>query len=126
MWMSIEISDGDDDDVAAEGDENGIKDETLGVEKTFVKSNGTRKKRIKMMAKSLKKVLGKGNRVNMSEVVYSEGNDENGDFEFGDGGEKIKTNESNVEFFVGDDDNIYVGLEEDFDVGIGDIETFFK
>lgn len=126
MWMSIEISDGDDDDVVAEGGENGIKDETLGVEKTFVKSNGTRKKRIKMMAKSLKKVLGKGNRVNMNEVVYCEGNNENDDFEFVNVEGKIKTNESNVEFFVGDDDNIYVGLEEDFDVGIGDIETFFK
>nr|XP_016473428.1 PREDICTED: uncharacterized protein LOC107795299 [Nicotiana tabacum] len=122
----IEISDGDDDDVVAEGGENGIKDETLGVEKTFVKSNGTRKKRIKMMAKSLKKVLGKGNRVNMNEVVYCEGNNENDDFEFVNVEGKIKTNESNVEFFVGDDDNIYVGLEEDFDVGIGDIETFFK
>lgn len=126
MWMSIEISDGDDDDVVAEGGENGIKDETLGVEKTFVKSNGTRKKRIKMMAKSLKKVLGKGNRVNMNEVVYCEGNNENDDFEFVNVEGKIKTNESNVEFFVGDDDNIYVGLQEDFDVGIGDIETFYK
>ncbi|KAK4367012.1 hypothetical protein RND71_014892 [Anisodus tanguticus] len=92
--------------VEAEEDENGKRERSLGVEKEFMKTNGGevdkgKKKRIKMMAKCTKKVLGKGNKVNMNEVVYSkvEGNDD--DFEFGNNvGGKINEN-NNVEFFCG-------------------------
>ncbi|XP_055815287.1 uncharacterized protein LOC129885098 [Solanum dulcamara] len=98
----IEISDDDE-----EKDENGGKEKSLGVEEIIVETNGgevdkgctsiggnLKKKRIKVVAKSSNKVLGKGDKVNMNEIVYNvEGND---DFEFGNVGEK--TNENTVEF----------------------------
>ncbi|XP_049381484.1 uncharacterized protein LOC125846071 [Solanum stenotomum] len=162
----IEISDDE--------DENGGNEKSLGVEEVFVETNGVevdmggdfKEKRIKMVGKSLNKVLGKGNKVNMNEIVYNEGNNDfetnENTVEFGNEGEKInensvefgnagektnensvefgnageKTNENtvefgnagektnedrdnNVEFFMGDD--IYVRMQEEFDIGSWDI-----
>ncbi|CAN4114844.1 unnamed protein product [Withania somnifera] len=87
----IEISDDD-----QEEDGNGGKKESLEVKKKLVKTNGgevdkgytsVKKKRIKLMAKSSNKVLGKGNKVNMKEIACKGNND----FEF--------ANKNDVEFF---------------------------
>ncbi|KAF3640295.1 putative protein MIZU-KUSSEI 1-like [Capsicum annuum] len=94
-------------------DRNGTKEESLGVEDELIDANGDEKnegctsfetKRIKMMAKSVNKVLGKGNKVNMNEIVYNvEGND---NFDFANVvGEKTNEN-NNVE-----------GNDNDFDIG---------
>ncbi|KAK4707754.1 hypothetical protein R3W88_028679 [Solanum pinnatisectum] len=80
-------------------EKNNIFVETNGVE---VDTGGDfKEKRIKMVGKSLNKVLGKGNKVNMNDIVY------NDDFE------------NIVEFFMGDD--IYVRMQEEFDIGSWDI-----
>ncbi|WMV53283.1 hypothetical protein MTR67_046668 [Solanum verrucosum] len=101
----IEISDDE------EEDENGKKDQSLRVEEKFVETNGGKvdkeegnfkKKRIKMMGKSLNKVLGKGNKVDMNKVVYHEGND---NFECDNVGEK-----TNLEFEIMKDNNMESGI----------------
>ncbi|KAG5574563.1 hypothetical protein H5410_054697 [Solanum commersonii] len=100
----IEISDD-------EEDENGKKDQSLRVEEKFVETNdgevdkeeGNFKKRINMMGKSLNKVLGKGNKVDMNKIVYHvEGND---NFECGNAGENI-----NIEFEIMKDNNMESGI----------------
>ncbi|XP_015057983.1 uncharacterized protein LOC107004265 [Solanum pennellii] len=111
----IEISDDDEDD-------NGGNEKSLGVEELFVETNGVKvdtggdfkEKRRKIEGKSLNKVLGKGNKVKINEIVYNDDFETNeNNVEFGNVGEK--TNENTVEFFTRDD--IYVRMQEEFDIG---------
>uniref|UniRef100_M1BBN4 Dnajc14 protein n=1 Tax=Solanum tuberosum TaxID=4113 RepID=M1BBN4_SOLTU len=104
----IEISDDE------EEDENGKKDQSLRVEEKFVETNGGevdkeegnfKKRRIKMMGKSLNKVLGKGNKVDMNKIVYHvEGND---NFECDNAGEN-----TNIEFEIMKDNNVELEIVE--------------